>query len=165
MVRRFADFTYSQLVLIMNNRPEFISFLMENGLLASNQRCPSCQDPMRICISEDPDGNEGRWRCSKQTCRKEKSLRQGSFFEKSKISLKDLVSIIFLWGKGYSSTQIQEETKITNKSVNQWLLFAREVLDDFYFEDTTMIGGPEKVVEIDESVVFTRKRGLGCGSH
>ena len=133
MAREIFSYTYAQLVLLMANKADFIDCLMEIGLISPQKSCPLCNDLMKLCIPGLNSREEGRWRCSKRTCRKELSVRHGSVFEKNKISLVNLVSILFLWGKSYTSLQILRETLVSNKSVNQWLLFLREIIDDFYF--------------------------------
>jgi hypothetical protein len=60
-----------------------VAKLRSSGLLANNIRCPSCGEEMRERPHNNTDGF--MFFCEKKLCRKKKSIRSGSFFEKSKL--------------------------------------------------------------------------------
>ena len=70
------------------------TFLVDCGLLASRQRC-QCGTEMVLRNRNVVDGLI--WECPLRTCRKRLSIRAGSFFEDSKISLGQWLNIIYLW--------------------------------------------------------------------
>ena len=81
------------------------------------------------------------------------TLRDGSFFEKSKLPLRKWLVLLYWWSREYPVLMATEEAEITKHTaidVFQWL---REVcswrllnIDDF------RVGGPGSVVQIDESL-------------
>ena len=136
MNRSLGDFNYSELVLLMTQPAEVIDFLIYSRLLPEKSICVGCGEAMKLCLPSTDRGEEGRWRCFKKRCLKEKSVQSGSFLQKQKLCLKILVTIMFLWGKGQISIQIQTELKILAVSVDQWLHFLRELIDDHFFFNT-----------------------------
>ena len=46
------------------------------------------------------------WECPLRTCRKRRSIRTGSFLEDSKISLGQLLNMIYLWSIDVSNMQL-----------------------------------------------------------
>ena len=63
--------------------PAIITFLQSKNVLARQKECP-CGAMMKL--QKRSDVSDGcRWRCP--DCRKAISIRKGSFFEKSKITL------------------------------------------------------------------------------
>ena len=89
------------------------------------------------------------WSCP--MCKTTKLIRHGSFFSKSKLSLKQWM-IGLLWrAKEYPVTAFAEEAKISEHTaidVYQWL---REVCSTKLLQTPIILGGPGVVVQIDES--------------
>ena len=62
------------------------------------------------------------WGCPK--CKTTKSIRQGSFFSKSKLSLQTWLILIYWWAQEYPVTDAAQEAecnKSTAVDVYQWL--------------------------------------------
>uniref|UniRef100_A0A1X7VK15 Uncharacterized protein n=1 Tax=Amphimedon queenslandica TaxID=400682 RepID=A0A1X7VK15_AMPQE len=102
------------------------------------------------------------WRCKGKV-----SIRQGSWFDHSKLTLEQIIEIYF-WFKELPNKLTEEECVISNKSVVDWYNFCREVCATIIEEELTQIGGVREVIEIDESKLLsestTRGGGLmGCG--
>ena len=53
------------------------------------------------------------------------------------------------------------EVGVAKQTVSDWYSFCREVVDFYCIENTEQIGGPNKVVEIDEAKFGRRK--FNCG--
>ena len=97
-----------------------------------------------------PDGY--RWRCPVSSCKKSVGIRTGSFFEKTRISLQKWLILIYWWVREYSVTDAMEEasvSKTTAIDVYQWL---REICSSKLLTMTIKLGGPGKLVQIDESL-------------
>ncbi len=94
------------------------------------------------------------WKCPK--CSTRKSIREGSFFSKSRLTLKQWVIVIYWWGKQYPVGQAGKEAQTSQPSainIYQWL---REVCSTKLVNDPMLLGGPGVVVQVDESA-FTHK--------
>lgn len=138
---------------------EYIKWLQECGLLADKYVCSKCVCEMVLGVkSESSDGYV--WRCFK--CKTSRSVRCGSWFAKSKLSLKNIVLFTYMWVHKFSHVQVMRETGMSSRTVVDWYNFCREVcctlIDSLEVEQ---IGGVGKVVEIDESLFCKRKYNKG----
>ena len=99
-----------------------------------------------------------RWRCPDPTCRKTCSLRAGSFFEKSKLSLQTWLVLLHWWCREYPVTDAAEEAKVTEATAVQAYQYFRDICTWrlLTLDSPMMVGGPGVVVQIDESQ-FTHK--------
>ena len=124
---------------------------MELGLLFSKNECPTCHRNMdRVRELRKKDGF--RWHCRR--CRKSFSSRTGSWFANSKLSLQQALSLMFSW----SSQENQRNARVNAEVVSEhttmnWYNFCREIceLALLHSPQGPKIGGPNKIVEIDES--------------
>jgi transposase-like protein len=150
-----------ELIPLLSSNASCIEWLMEIRLLAPLRRCPTCQDEMRLV--DTTNVKDGKlWLCSKRTCKNKKlSIRLGSFFEKSKLSLPTLVLFIYLWSRGMSLLQIQTECEISEKTSIDWARFCRDIIMEHFANSNEIIGGLGRIVEIDESLVARRKYNRG----
>ena len=60
-----------------------------------------------------------------------------------------------------SQSEVASEVGVAVQTVNDWFSFCREVIDYYCLENSQPIGGPDKVVEIDEAKFGKRK--FNCG--
>ena len=100
LVESIGDMNHTELVRKINidedNQLTCIQWLAHLGLLASVVRCPTHNDPCSLTRAKDrTDGFEWRCRSNAHTCNFKASIRQGSFFSKSHLSLPVLVDIIY----------------------------------------------------------------------
>ncbi len=78
-----------------------------------------------------------------------KTIRQGSFFSKSKLTLQKWLLMLYLWVRNYPVTDAAEEAEVdagTAVDIFQWL---REVA---LLATPIVLGGAGVVVQIDESL-------------
>ena len=90
------------------------------------------------------------WWC--RNCKTRKSIREGSFFSKSKINLQKWLLIIYMWAREYPVTDVSEEAEVhieTAIDIFQWL---REVCSTKLLQTPIILGGPNVIVQIDESM-------------
>ena len=91
-----------------------------------------------------------RWRCRR--CKTSKSIRDGSFFAMSKVTLQKWLILIFWWTQQYpvtNATRIAEVDEGTAIDVYRWL---REICSKKLLPIPMILGGPGIVVQIDESL-------------
>ena len=98
--------------------------------------------------------NNIRWRCPDDSCKKSCSVRLGSFFEKSKLSLQQWVVIIHWWVREYPVTRAAEEAKVTEMTAIQCYQYLRDVCSWRLtsVDSPLLLGGQGVVVQIDESL-------------
>jgi transposase-like protein len=85
-------------------------------------------------------------------CKSRKSIRDGSFFAKSKLTLQKWLLMIYLWAREYPVTDAAEEAQISERvavDIYQWL---REVCTTALLNNPMILGGAGNVVQIDESL-------------
>ena len=141
------------------NRSELIDFLQQKHLLASSMACSHCTLPM--VLGEKSDISDGViFRCA--TCKTTKSLRTGSFFSKSKLTLQQWFILLYWWVREYPVTAAAEEAKVGRDSainVYQWL---REVCSTKLIQTPIQLGGAGKIVQIDESLFRHKPKVKNC---
>ena len=90
------------------------------------------------------------WRC--RQCKTRKSIREGSFFSKSKLSLQKWLLLIHLWSTDCPVTSVMEQTATDSRTavdIYQWL---REVCSTKLQQIPIILGGQGSIVQIDESL-------------
>jgi hypothetical protein len=140
-----------------------ILFLQKTKLISSTRKCPECNVEMELV--EKSDRIDGWiWLCPISGCKKEISIRKNSFFEKSKLQLSAILTLVFCWfTKSSQENAANEAGLLTNfwHTTGYWFNFCRDVCRDKLFSDNHAIGGPGKIVEIDESAFGKRKYHRG----
>lgn len=124
--------------------------------------CPHCgnADPAKIGTLNGKAHRPGLYQCAE--CRQQFTVTVGSVMERSKISLNKWLIAMHLMGagkKGTSAHQIHRMLGITYQSA--WFLChrIREAMTDEEPNKTEgPLGGPDKVVEADETVVGGRSK-------
>lgn len=89
------------------------------------------------------------------------TLRNGTFFSKSHLSILDICGFVNLWISNCTFTIIQMQLRMSNQTIVDWSSFCREVTYDAMVINKVMIGGFGHTVEIDESKFGKRKYNRG----
>uniref|UniRef100_A0A6B0V1L8 Putative transposase-like protein n=1 Tax=Ixodes ricinus TaxID=34613 RepID=A0A6B0V1L8_IXORI len=143
------------------------------GLLLGSRACPECEAAMTLqARARSADGYS--WRCAvwmtrevpkrkpvKVQCRGEVSVRSGSFFEGSHLTLLQLMRVICLWCRNLPCAVIRWGTGVAGGTMTDWASFCREVVVNAVFTHSGMIGGEGVTVELDESMFGRRKYHRG----
>ena len=103
------------LVTAESNDP-LILWLKNHILLSSSMDCEHCSNPMSW-TKNSKLGDGYKWRCINRKCTKKKgattTIRKGSIFENSKLSLKMYFHVLYLWSTHDSETHIRDLTKVS----------------------------------------------------
>lgn len=140
--------------IVFGSKRATLDFLMGKNVLAKEKKCV-CGTEMEI--SPRSDVSDGyRWRCP--DCKKCVSVRKGSFFEKSKISLRQWILLLHWWARQYPVTDAGPDVGVTEPTAIQVYSYFRDVCSHRLcnIDPPIKLGGPGTVVAIDESL-FTHK--------
>ena len=88
------------------------------------------------------------WWCQQCIRKGRKSIREGSFFSNSRLTLQQWLLLIYWWARQYPVTDAANVDRGTACDVYRWL---REVCSLRLLTTPIMLGGPG-VVQIDESL-------------
>ena len=106
-----------------------------------------------------------RWYCRERKAERRHehrlSLRTGTFFAKSKMTLEEIIQFLYMWSHGLSQDQIQHELQTSSTTDVQWASFCGEVRETAVMKSSEKIGGQNIIVEIDESKFAKRKYNVG----
>jgi transposase-like protein len=126
-------------------------------LIKNSRQCENCNAPMSLITKTRRTDGYG-WRC--KTCKKEQSIRDGSFFSGSHLSIETIIVIVYCWANDFPQKNIIAEAELsptTSNTVVDWCSFCRDVCEQDLISHPTEIGGLDedtlepKIVEIDES--------------
>ncbi|XP_035230641.1 4-hydroxy-tetrahydrodipicolinate synthase-like [Stegodyphus dumicola] len=155
MLREVSDCTCKFITLLeVQGKRAVIEWCMKVGLIATFFVCSKCGENMRFCERKGSiDGFE--WRCRKQgkvnahdVCR---SIRKGSWFSHSHLSICDILRITRCWFLKMGNESVIQEVKVHEHAVVDWFMFCREVcMTTVINDDSVPIGAEGVIVEVME---------------
>ena len=148
---------------ILDTKRSTIQWCMDQHLISSFQRCPKCDG--RMTLKKDngshPSSDVLIWSCRRQTncvrCNSSKSIRTGSWFSKSNLTMAEILEITYSFSHDWQQLQLTHETGISGRTAVDWYQFSREVTTEILLNRSEKLGGEGKIVEIDESKFGKRK--------
>lgn len=93
--------------------------------------------------------------------RVERSIRAGSWFEKSNLTLEEILKLTYWWCADLRENQIKAQLQLSDNTIVDWCMFCREVCETCIERESKQIGGEGIRVQIDESKVGKRKYHRG----
>ena len=130
-----------------------ISWLQSKGLLSRNKVCPACSSQMGLQQRGDIT-DQYRRHCPSSSCKKSVSLRSGTFFEQSRLQLRQWIVLLYWWAREYPVKDAAEEANVDEKTAIQIYQYCRDICSWrlLNHDSPLMLGGPGVVVQIDESL-------------
>ncbi|KAJ0169179.1 hypothetical protein K1T71_015304 [Dendrolimus kikuchii] len=163
----------------LGTNEQCVAFSEQEGLVLKEKKCPVHRSNMKILYSVGCK-HFGTFVCSKGTCRtkfggngRKISRRKGTFFENTKIDLIHVFYLIYAYARGWSHENVILEDPykelnskcLSSCTIADWFSYCREVIVIYYLEKklefSGKIGGPGKIVQIDESKFGKRKYNKG----
>lgn len=112
--RRFLE--EESILDITRDHEKTLSWLVRHNLLKADRRCEQCGYQNMKIERDNSKADLKRFRCG--ACRKTTSIRMGSFFQDSKLTLMEYTRIIFYYFLNcYSRTEVVEEMGINKNTV------------------------------------------------
>uniref|UniRef100_A0A5S6Q7C2 DDE_Tnp_IS1595 domain-containing protein n=1 Tax=Trichuris muris TaxID=70415 RepID=A0A5S6Q7C2_TRIMR len=118
-----------------------LSFLHQHGILHQRKYC-TCLNP--VAIRWRVNWQHATWRCSRKVCRKEVTVRKGTWLEDTQLELRKVVMFLFSWSQDKTAMKFCQRSLGMSKSARQIVL-----------------RGPKQTVDVDESVFSKRKNNRG----
>lgn len=154
---------------ILDDEDEGIGLIKHLQEWGTIPRCLSCPKGHPMILRKD--NASFKWRCNTKyknsskktvTCNYGRSIRKGTFFQNSHLSIRQICSFVNLWVDNVPLKVIKKQAEIKqNHTVVDFASFCREVCYDFMVTRQEAIGGVDKIVEIDETLVGKRKYNRG----
>ncbi len=144
---------------------EALKILRDHGVLPSQVVCVTCG---RDCIYRE---DRKQWRCTgsyvipktkkRRLCNFSTSDYKGTFLENTQLKPWQVVCFVNLWvRKHFSHGQVIGNLEISRRTAVDWRSFCSEVTE-FWFSNQQPIGGQDKIIEIDETLIVKRKYERG----
>jgi hypothetical protein len=110
---------------VLSNTEQCMMWLARRRLLGNRYNCVHCNVPCTlVSYQQRLDGK--RWICS--PCKTSKSIREGSFFCKSHLQLKQIIRIVYCWAYGMTRAYTKHEAEVTqDHTIVDWFHFCRSV--------------------------------------
>jgi transposase-like protein len=160
-----GDLSYDELVQNYLCNPEYtLKWLKDENIISSTRKCSVCDMDMKWTKTHDrSDGY--KWECRRKIKKKqhknESSIREKSWFEKSNMTIPEVLKLTYWWCADLSAKQISKQLKLGSSTIVDWCSFCREVCEEVTLRNNDPIGGQGVRVQIDESKVGKRKYHRG----
>jgi len=137
-----------------------LTYSQQIGLLPKTRLCKRCSETMKIQQYKSLDG--WRWSCYKNKCDHYTiNLRSGTIFENSKLSIGVINVILHEWSTNNDIMRTAKIVKVSKKTIAYWFNKIRTLIYQYRLLKVKKIGGVNKIVEIDETLISKRKYNKG----
>ncbi|XP_054730830.1 uncharacterized protein LOC129239389 [Anastrepha obliqua] len=160
---------FSKVMQNLNTAEKCVAFAEENGLVLRSRLCRTHRTHMKL----QARGNDslGTFRCSKGQWKRKSGVSRatGTWFEQCKISLPHIFYLMYAFAHRWSHENVRfenylEGSCLSTATICDWYNYCREAISLYQIdrqESVDRIGGPGKVVQIDESKFGKRKYNKG----
>ena len=132
-----------------------IVYLLDKGVVEHSAICHKGGEEMTMNLT--------RWafRCSKRSCRVERSMNAGTFFAGTKLKTNEVLLLLRLWLAKVTFSSAVELTGIRIRQLWRFWGHFRQLVSQSLDKDDTIIGGEGIAVEVDETKLGKRKYNKG----
>ncbi|XP_049842924.1 uncharacterized protein LOC126293673 isoform X2 [Schistocerca gregaria] len=158
-VANLSTFNLCKLIKLLNRKKLLaLKWFQRIGMLNRETACDNCGRPMTLVHRQNCTGSRAdkyEWECNK--CRMcTKSLRNGTVFQSSKLSLQKITILMYFWAHDFPPCVAQRELSITVRTVNKWYLLCQEACMDALIRNTSKLGGEGRNLEVVEGKLGKR---------
>ncbi|XP_036322022.1 uncharacterized protein LOC118736022 [Rhagoletis pomonella] len=152
-----------------DTREKCTAFAEAQGLILTRRLCRTHKIPMTV----SPLGNKtvGSFRCRKGSCRSRSGVSRatGTWFENAKLPLPDIFYLMYAYASHWNQAEVRKEgitegSVLSSATICDWYNYCREAVVLYQVDQQEVldkIGGPGKIVQIDESKFGKRKYHKG----
>ena len=137
-------------------------FCQRGGLIGYTPNEPCAQGHQNWKLGASSRMNDDYvWRCSK--CRCTRTTRHGTFFAKSKLTIREILDLMYFWSQKLDShDNLRRHCGMAGEgTIVDWKNFVRDICCDYFLKHPLQIGGVGHIVEIDEFAWTKRKYNRG----
>jgi transposase-like protein len=139
-----------------------VRWMMQERFLHDSMHCERCLTPMRLQRFAGAKKDHFVWRCPRETCKMRISVRDGSFFANSNLSLRKQLKIIINFVAESPARGTGQRLRVTRKMVGRiYKKIRRAYNDDLVTNPITFDDGFE--YEVDE--LYLRHLRVGPGQY
>ena len=128
-----------------------LAYLNQTGLINYNEQ-KQCENGHVMDLKKSKKTDGWWWRCSPKGCQKTKSLRAGTFFFENKIQLWQVLILIFNFAFEFLNTTVAQLVGVSAHTIAAYKRRLILIILTIFNKNGIKIGGPDKIVEIDESL-------------
>ncbi|XP_076028608.1 uncharacterized protein LOC143017716 [Oratosquilla oratoria] len=147
------------------SKMDVVQWSQLHGLLAQEVACPSCKKQMPVQRREElRDGYTFRCHLERTGPKRhdcKRSIRSGSWFARSSLSIRHILQLTYMWALGSSLSNVVRALKITSKSIIDWFCHCRAICEMATVYEGALLGGEGVVVEVRECYLVSAKRKNG----
>ena len=110
------EFSFLQVMAATSSEEAAVTWCRNVGLLQKELLCHQCGFKMLWYPQRKS------YRCNRTDCRTERTYRKGSFFEKSRLPLRKIVLLMYLWCSGTPHHACQEMAEVSTHTLTDWLV-------------------------------------------
>ena len=143
--------------VIFGEKKGIVEWFQRKGIISPTKQCHRCAPGTMMVLTVKNDVADGyKWRCP--SCRTFSSIRGGSvngqesFFHNSKLCLQTWLMMIWFWSISFPVTKAATQAKIAESSAGNIYQWLRDVCSWKLLQNQIILGGPNKIVHIDESL-------------
>lgn len=144
--------SWKNLIPCLSNVENGVKFCNKYGIIPDDRRrnCVNCQAVESVRIGKKSSDTEIPYQFLCHKCGKRTSIRKNTWFEKSKLAIDKSIILIACWIRNYTLQETACETELSIKTICDYFDLCREVCYVIVTNESVTIGGPGKVVEVDE---------------
>jgi len=124
----------------------FVAYMIDKGMLKPGGQCKCGGE---LVLKETETTKDGfRYKCS--VCKNTASVRAGSLFAKSKMTLKDVVGLTHCFIPGSPVTDMPNKCGISTRTATEWFSMLHGLIKKYMEMTQKPIGGHHLTAEADE---------------
>jgi transposase-like protein len=148
--------TIDELHTLIPDESRAMQYLESKKVFYTEMQCEQCGSLMRRIAAR------GVFRCETNQCKdRQVSIRAGTFFHRSNLSVRNILRLGHLWLSGVSHRSAVGLTGHSSGTVTNFYGYFRQLVTQSLTEEDQVIGGPGIEVELDETKLGKRKYNRG----